>query len=120
MITKLFNKFIKNVLQYRFYVLLFIIVIIFIIHLHEFKNSWFAKFYNLVFNNNVNNRNNRNNNNNNRNNNNRNNNNDVIENFKGKGILNVNKDKLNGNVKSVSFKENDDIVYFNEQGFLSR
>lgn len=40
------------------------------------------------------------------------------DNISSKSIININKYKLKANPKSVSFSLNDDIVYFNEKGFL--
>jgi hypothetical protein len=37
---------------------------------------------------------------------------------KPKSIININKDKLHGNSKSVSFSLNNNVMYFNESGFL--
>jgi hypothetical protein len=37
---------------------------------------------------------------------------------KPKSIININKDKLHEDTKTVSFSLNNDVMYFNEMGFL--
>jgi hypothetical protein len=45
----------------------------------------------------------------------------INSNNKGKkGIIKINRDKLYENPKTVSFSLNNDVVYFNETGFLRR